>query len=242
MFDDTPVRMLETEELSLSPESEDEMTEEELSEHYLPIGDVAKSIGVNASVLRFWEQEFPQLKPHKRGNRRYYSQADVELIRTIQHLLYEEHYTIIGARNRIHEMQVQKKVTERFGEELAKPIVPNVARLTAPETKAVLAALKDIRKDLRDALGIVDDPFLTDAEKDAPDSPRVKPEDDAPEVAPEVNQEASPAAEEPAPVSEQPALKVPPLPGQEQAFTAGMPVGEKKESSLIFSSPIFWKR
>ena len=99
-----------------------------------------------------------------------------------------------------------------------------------------------IKRKQRDALGIVDDPFLTDAEKDAPDSPRVKPEDDAPEVSPEVNLKGSPAAEEPAPVSEQPALKVPPLPGQEQAFTAGMPVGEKKESSLIFSSPIFWKR
>ena len=109
MASEEPIRMLEgdTKDFELT---ELDGPEEELLGRYLPIGDVAKSIGVNPSVLRFWEQEFPQLRPTKRGNRRYYCSEDVALIRTIQHLLYEEHYTILGARNKIHELQIQNKV------------------------------------------------------------------------------------------------------------------------------------
>ena len=86
-----PVRMLDAEPHPSFELTELDAPEEELLGRYLPIGDVAKSIGVNPSVLRFWEQEFPQLRPTKRGNRRYYCSEDVALIRTIQHLLYEEH-------------------------------------------------------------------------------------------------------------------------------------------------------
>ena len=84
MASEEPVRMLEgdTKDFELT---ELDGPEEELLGRYLPIGDVAKSIGVNPSVLRFWEQEFPQLRPTKRGNRRYYCSEDVALIRTIQH-------------------------------------------------------------------------------------------------------------------------------------------------------------
>ena len=120
MASEEPVRMFETEQNPFEL-TELDAPEEELLGRYLPIGDVAKSIGVNPSVLRFWEQEFPQLRPTKRGNRRYYCSEDVALIRTIQHLLYEEHYTILGARNKIHELQVQNKVKGLLEEEKFAP-------------------------------------------------------------------------------------------------------------------------
>ena len=121
MASEEPVRMFESEPSSFEL-TELEAPEEELLGSFLPIGDVAKLIGVNPSVLRFWEQEFPQLRPTKRGNRRYYSSEDVQLIRTIQHLLYEEHYTILGARNKIHELQVQDKAREILDEKVSSPL------------------------------------------------------------------------------------------------------------------------
>ncbi|PID48956.1 MAG: MerR family transcriptional regulator [Proteobacteria bacterium] len=72
------------------------------SKHYFTIGEVSELCGVRSHVLRYWEQEFPSLKPMKRrGNRRYYQREDVVLIRQIRSLLYEEGYTISGARQKI---------------------------------------------------------------------------------------------------------------------------------------------
>ncbi len=69
---------------------------------YFTIGEVADLCGLKAHVLRYWEQEFPQLNPVKRrGNRRYYQRDDVLLIRTIRTLLYEEGFTIQGARQQL---------------------------------------------------------------------------------------------------------------------------------------------
>lgn len=69
------------------------------SKRYFTIGEVSELCDVKPHVLRYWEQEFPQLKPVKRrGNRRYYQRADVMIIRTIRSLLYEQGYTIGGAR------------------------------------------------------------------------------------------------------------------------------------------------
>ncbi len=69
---------------------------------YFTIGETSKLCGVRAHVLRYWEQEFPQLKPVKRrGNRRYYQRKDVIIIRQIRALLYEEGFTIGGARQRL---------------------------------------------------------------------------------------------------------------------------------------------
>ncbi len=69
---------------------------------YFTIGEVALLCDVKPHVLRYWEQEFPQLKPVKRkGNRRYYRRQDVLLIRQIRSLLYFEGFTIEGARNRL---------------------------------------------------------------------------------------------------------------------------------------------
>jgi len=69
---------------------------------YFTIGEVSELCGVKPHVLRYWEQEFPQLKPVKRrGNRRYYQRQDVLMIRQIRALLYEQGYTIGGARQQL---------------------------------------------------------------------------------------------------------------------------------------------
>ena len=143
MASEEPVRMLEGDAKDFEL-TELDAPEEELLGRYLPIGDVAKSIGVNPSVLRFWEQEFPQLRPTKRGNRRYYCSEDVALIRTIQHLLYEEHYTILGARNKIHELQVQNKVKDILDEKASAPLHTQ-PKEPVLDLSATLAELKAIR-------------------------------------------------------------------------------------------------
>ena len=72
------------------------------SKRYFTIGEVGQLCAVKPHVLRYWEQEFPQLQPVKRrGNRRYYQRHEVELIRTIRKLLYIEGYTISGACNQL---------------------------------------------------------------------------------------------------------------------------------------------
>lgn len=72
---------------------------------YFAIGEVSELCDVKPHVLRYWEQEFPQLKPVKRrGNRRYYQQDDVQMVRKIRSLLYEQGFTIGGARLRLKEI------------------------------------------------------------------------------------------------------------------------------------------
>jgi len=74
------------------------------AKRYFTIGEVSELCGVKPHVLRYWEQEFTQLKPVKRrGNRRYYQHHEVLLIRRIRELLYEEGFTISGARHRLDQ-------------------------------------------------------------------------------------------------------------------------------------------
>ncbi len=82
------------------------------AKRYFTIGEVSELCGVKPHVLRYWEQEFTQLKPVKRrGNRRYYQHHEVLLIRRIRELLYEQGFTISGARNKL----------DSRGAELASP-------------------------------------------------------------------------------------------------------------------------
>ena len=75
------------------------------AKRYFTIGEVSELCGVKPHVLRYWEQEFTQLKPVKRrGNRRYYQHHEVLLIRRIRDLLYDQGFTISGARNRLDEI------------------------------------------------------------------------------------------------------------------------------------------
>ncbi len=75
------------------------------AKRYFTIGEVGDLCGVKPHVLRYWEQEFTQLRPMKRrGNRRYYQHHEVLMIRRIRDLLYEQGFTISGARNKMHEI------------------------------------------------------------------------------------------------------------------------------------------
>ncbi len=77
---------------------------------YFTIGEVSELCNVKPHVLRYWEQEFPQLKPVKRrGNRRYYQRQDVVMIRQIRALLYEQGYTIGGARLQLSDSDENKE-------------------------------------------------------------------------------------------------------------------------------------
>jgi DNA-binding transcriptional MerR regulator len=78
------------------------------AKRYFTIGEVSELCGVKPHVLRYWEQEFTQLKPVKRrGNRRYYQHHEVLLIRRIRELLYEQGFTISGARNRLDGPEIK---------------------------------------------------------------------------------------------------------------------------------------
>ena len=80
------------------------------AKRYFTIGEVSDLCGVKPHVLRYWEQEFTQLKPVKRrGNRRYYQNHEVLLIRRIRDLLYDQGFTISGARNRLSESSTANK-------------------------------------------------------------------------------------------------------------------------------------
>ena len=82
------------------------------AKRYFTIGEVSDLCGVKPYVLRYWEQEFTQLKPMKRrGNRRYYQHHEVLLIRRIRELLYEQGFTISGARNRLSESALPRSET-----------------------------------------------------------------------------------------------------------------------------------
>ncbi len=111
------------------------------AKRYFTIGEVSELCCVKPHVLRYWEQEFTQLKPLKRrGNRRYYQHHEVLLIRRIRHLLYEEGFTISGARNRLGD-----------GDRAAYD--PEAAvRLSASELQALRSDLTNIRDELAAAL------------------------------------------------------------------------------------------
>ncbi len=107
------------------------------AKRYFTIGEVSDLCGVKPHVLRYWEQEFTQLKPVKRrGNRRYYQHHEVLLIRRIRELLYEQGFTISGARN---------KLDSRMAEPVDLPAAPrtevDLGEVRA-ELQAILALLR----------------------------------------------------------------------------------------------------
>lgn len=104
------------------------------AKRYFTIGEVAELCAVKPHVLRYWEQEFTQLKPVKRrGNRRYYQHHEVLLVRRIRELLYEEGFTISGARNKLGESAIHEQEQ-------------------ASEADRLRAALTAIRDEVRAAL------------------------------------------------------------------------------------------
>jgi DNA-binding transcriptional MerR regulator len=87
------------------------------AKRYFTIGEVGDLCGVKPHVLRYWEQEFTQLRPMKRrGNRRYYQHHEVLMIRRIRDLLYDQGFTISGARNKLQEIVQTERDKRRNGE------------------------------------------------------------------------------------------------------------------------------
>ena len=86
---------------------------------FFPIGEVAKELGVEQYVLRFWENKFPQINPMKRRGRRLYDRGDIEVIKKIKHMLYDLGYTIKGAQMELNKQRrAQKAATSESSHEL----------------------------------------------------------------------------------------------------------------------------
>jgi len=103
------------------------------AKRYFTIGEVSELCGVKPHVLRYWEQEFTQLRPVKRrGNRRYYQHHEVLLVRRIRELLYQEGFTISGARNRLDEAPEKAEIEEG-------QVLPNL-----PSVRAELAGIIEL--------------------------------------------------------------------------------------------------
>ena len=109
------------------------------AKRYFTIGEVSQLCDVRSYVLRYWEQEFAQLRPMKRrGNRRYYQLHEVELVRQIRELLYEQGFTIAGAR-----LQLEQKMVEDVSVfELSPPDTPSVK--TSQEQNSIAHSLVEL--------------------------------------------------------------------------------------------------
>ena len=135
------------------------------AKRYFTIGEVAELCRVKPYVLRYWEQEFTQLKPMKRrGNRRYYQHHEVLLIRRIRDLLYEQGFTISGARNQLGDAAPSERRNgsdddsedagaagngvdhEADARELPMPL-PEVTELSPGQIRVELLALRELLRD-----------------------------------------------------------------------------------------------
>lgn len=142
------------------------------AKRYFTIGEVAELCGVKPHVLRYWEQEFTQLRPMKRrGNRRYYQHHEVLMIRRIRDLLYDQGFTISGARNKLQELVPRgwktahtdsayaiadhDEVTPTVPSVPATPSSPTASHLDLPPNGS-LRLVHDVRRELlaiRELLG-----------------------------------------------------------------------------------------
>ena len=113
------------------------------AKRYFTIGEVSELCGVKSHVLRYWEQEFTQLKPIKRsGNRRYYQHHEVLLIRKIRELLYSQGFTISGARNRLENASGVE-----VGEATMTRLVAQVHELSEPIS---------LRREIQEIISLLD--------------------------------------------------------------------------------------
>jgi DNA-binding transcriptional MerR regulator len=116
------------------------------AKRYFTIGEVSDLCAVKPHVLRYWEQEFTQLKPVKRrGNRRYYQHHEVLLIRRIRDLLYEQGFTINGARHRLE--------TEALADADLPPPPRNSRAAASPLTSLSPAEIRQVIEEIRQILG-----------------------------------------------------------------------------------------
>jgi DNA-binding transcriptional MerR regulator len=115
------------------------------AKRYFTIGEVSELCAVKPHVLRYWEQEFAQLKPVKRrGNRRYYQHHEVLLIRRIRDLLYEQGFTINGARHRLESESYEPRAAARAAPSTATISVPSDASLEPSEIRQELEEIREL--------------------------------------------------------------------------------------------------
>jgi len=124
------------------------------AKRYFTIGEVSELCGVKPHVLRYWEQEFTQLKPVKRrGNRRYYQHHEVLLIRRIRELLYEEGFTISGARNRLdHSASTTDEQPPQRAARAATPAAAAPAPANGNGNGVDIGSIKQALREVLDAL------------------------------------------------------------------------------------------
>lgn len=128
------------------------------AKRYFTIGEVAELCGVKPHVLRYWEQEFTQLRPMKRrGNRRYYQHHEVLMIRRIRDLLYDQGFTISGARNRLSEAATAMAVdmaVEEAANQAGGPLASAAAQAasTSAEMRVPVLPVNPTPSQVRDEL------------------------------------------------------------------------------------------
>jgi DNA-binding transcriptional MerR regulator len=119
------------------------------AKRYFTIGEVSELCGVKPHVLRYWEQEFTQLKPVKRrGNRRYYQHHEVLLIRRIRALLYDDGFTISGARNLLDAKGRLKSEKSKSTEDLSLEIQSSEMEGTQAAHTENLSGLREVLKEV----------------------------------------------------------------------------------------------
>lgn len=138
--------MLDTQKVTLPPIP---------AKRYFTIGEVSELCGVKPHVLRYWEQEFTQLKPVKRrGNRRYYQHHEVLLIRKIRELLYEQGFTISGARNRLDGVD-EKAEKPRATPETSTRVSANTPSLIAEDVQLPIVDVTALREQIQQVLQLL---------------------------------------------------------------------------------------
>ena len=122
------------------------------AKRYFTIGEVGDLCGVKPHVLRYWEQEFTQLRPMKRrGNRRYYQHHEVLMIRRIRELLYDQGFTISGARNKMQELLQFEREKKRTGPAVLAPGLEGLEAIELDES--------GLDKAIAEAIGLSLDPW-----------------------------------------------------------------------------------
>ncbi len=139
------------------------------AKRYFTIGEVGELCGVKPHVLRYWEQEFTQLRPMKRrGNRRYYQHHEVLMIRRIRELLYQQGFTINGARAKLQELVQQERERQRAG--MAAPVAdgdPAVvlepaadhANPGTPADELLPEQIRDVERELKEIRELLTVPY-----------------------------------------------------------------------------------
>ena len=127
------------------------------AKRYFTIGEVGELCGVKPHVLRYWEQEFTQLRPVKRrGNRRYYQHHEVLMIRRIRDLLYDQGFTISGARNRLQEIaHAQRHPLGSEGDVSQDPSIPALATGVLEVSEVDAQGLATLRYELEQIRGLL---------------------------------------------------------------------------------------